>query len=100
MPQLQMSVPHQLSRAEAMRRIKGLLESLKAENLGRISDLREEWTETGGTFSFSAMGFPVSGLIEVGPADIQLSGDLPLAATFFKSKIESVIRERAAELLA
>lgn len=95
-----MSVPHQLPQPEAMKRIKGLLESLKAENLGRINDLREEWSDNVGTFSFSAMGFPVSGTLAVGPADIELSGELPLAATFFKSKIESTIRERAAELLA
>lgn len=100
MPQLHMSLPHQLSQPEAMQRIKGLLESLRAENLDRINDLREEWSENVGTFSFSAMGFPVSGTLAVGPTDVQLSGELPLAATFFKSKIESTIRERAAELLA
>ena len=95
-----MSVPHQLSQQDAMTRIRTLLEKLKTENPGRIDNLREEWADNVGTFSFSAMGFPVSGTLAVTPTDIQLSGDLPMAAAFFKSKIEKTIRDRAAELLA
>lgn len=100
MPKLNMSVPHQLSKEEAMTRIRTIFQKLKSEHAGRIDDLQEQWTDDGGTFKFSAMGFPVSGSLAVTPADIKISGDLPFAATFFKSRIESTIRDRASELLA
>lgn len=100
MARLNMSVPHQLSQEEAMRRIKGLLNKVKSEHSDKISDLQEEWTDNVGRFSFSAMGFSVSGTLAVTPADIQFSGDLPFAASFFKGKIETTIRDRATELLA
>ena len=100
MSRLNISVPHALSQQDAMTRIKNLLDKLKTENPGRIDNLREEWADNVGTFSFSAMGFPISGTLAVTPTDVQLSGDLPMAAALFKSKIEATIRDRAAALLA
>ena len=83
-----------------MKRIKGLLDKVKSEHSDKIGDLREEWTDHVGRFNLSAMGFSVSGMITVTPTDVRLSGNLPFAASFFKSKIETTIRERATELLA
>ena len=94
-----MSVPHKLSQEDAMKRIKGLLENVKREHSDKISDVREQWTDNVGTFSLSAMGFAVSGTIAVTPTDVQVSGELPFAASFFKNRIETTIRERATELL-
>ena len=100
MAKLNLSVPHKLSQAEAMKRIRGLLEKATSEHGDKISDLQQEWTDNVGTFSFSAMGFSISGTVSVTPTDVQLSGDLPFAASFFKSRIETTIREQATELLA
>ena len=100
MARLDMSIPHHLSQEDAMNRIKRLLETVKSEHSDKISGLREEWTDNVGTFNLSAMGFTVSGTIAVTPNEVQLSGELPFAASFFKSRIETTIRERAAELLA
>jgi hypothetical protein len=83
-----------------MKRIKGLLEKIKTEHGDKISNLREEWTDNVGTFSFSAMGFSVAGTLAVTSTDVQFSGELPFAASLFKNKIETTIRDRAAELLA
>jgi hypothetical protein len=100
MASLDISIPHNLSQADAMKRIKGLLEKVKREHSDKIGDLREQWTDNVGTFSLSAMGFSVAGTVTVTPTHVQLSGDLPFAASFFKSRIETTIRERATELLA
>ena len=83
-----------------MNRIQGLIANVKAEHGDRISDLREHWVDNVGTYSFSAMGFSVSGTITVMPGSVRLTGNLPFAASFFKNTIESTIRERATELLA
>ena len=99
MPELNMSVPHRLPQEEALRRIQGLLGEVKTQFADKISNLREEWNGSSGSFSFSAMGFSVSGTLTVSPSEVELSGDLPLAAAFFKGKIEVMIRERAEALL-
>jgi len=100
MSKLNMAVSHRLSQDEALRRIKTLLGETKKQFADKISNLHEEWNGNTGNFSLSAMGFPVSGTLTVKSSEVQLSGHLPFAATFFKGKIASVIRERAEALLA
>lgn len=100
MPELKMSLPHRLPQDEALNRIKGLLRQVKLQYADRISDLHEEWTGNTGTFSFTAMGFSVTGTLNVKACEVELNGNLPVAAIFFKGKIESTIRERATTLLA
>ena len=100
MPELKMDMNHQLGEQEALRRIKGLLGQVKSEFADQIADLRENWSGNGGTFSFRAMGFVVSGTLTVEQSNVQLNGKLPFAAGLFKGKIERIIRERAVQLLA
>jgi hypothetical protein len=100
MAKLNMSIPHHLSQDEALNRIKRLLGQVKQQYADRVTDLRESWEGNVGTFSFSAMGFSVSGTLNVTPSDVELNGNLPFAAGLFKGKIEQTIRERAEELLA
>jgi hypothetical protein len=100
MPKLNMTVQHRLPQDEAVKRIRGLLESVKTKFSDKVSDVHEEWNGNTGTFSFSALGFPVSGVLTVTPSEVEISGDLPLLAAVYKSKIESTIREQAESLLA
>ena len=100
MARLDMVVSHHLTQDEALGRIKTLLGQVKNQFADTISNLREDWNGNTGKFSFSAMGFSVSGTLTVKPSRVELSADLPLAAMFFKEKIESTIRERAEILLA
>ncbi len=100
MPKLKIEVPHKLTQEEALNRIKGLLGEVKTQFADKISNLQENWRGNMGTFSFSAMGFSVSGSLSVTPSMVELFGNLPFAALFFKGKIEATIRERAETLLA
>ena len=100
MASLNLSVPHKLSQKDALKRVKGLLEKMKTEHSDKIKDLHEEWNGNVGKFSFAAMGFGVSGTLAVTPTHIEVAGTLPFSASFFKSKIETTIRDRAKELLA
>lgn len=100
MAKLNMAVSHRLRQDEAITRVRTLLGEVKNEFADRITDLHEEWNGNTGKFSFSAMGFSVSGTLTVKPSEVELSGNLPLAASLFKGKIESAIRERAETLLA
>ena len=100
MAQLSMSILHKLSQDEALRRIKNLLTEVKTQFADKISDLHEQWDGNGGTFSFSAMGFSISGVLAVKSDKVELLGKLPFAASFFIGKIEAIIRDRAEKLLA
>ena len=100
MPGMNIAVSHHLTQDEAMRRIQGLLTEIKRDYGDRVTDLRETWRDDGGDFSFRAMCFSVSGSVQVRPGEVLLTGDYPLAARPFKGRIESMIRERAEQLLA
>jgi hypothetical protein len=99
MPRLNMAVSHNLTQDEAVKRMKNLLNDVKTQFADKISDLHEEWDGNMGKFTFSAMGFPVSGTLDVKTSQVEISGDLPIAAILFKRKIESTIRDRTETLL-
>ena len=99
MPKSTVTVPHQLGKDEALNRIKGILGKAKEQYGDRISDLKENWTDNGGMFSFKAMGFKISGEMNVTDSDVSIIGDYPFAAIPFKGTIEATLRERAERLL-
>ena len=100
MPSMRIVVPHSLTQDEAMGRIRNLLAEVKNDYGDKVTDLRENWTGNGGDFSFKAMGFGLSGTLAVTPSEVEMNGKFPLAALPFKSRIESMIRTRAEQLLA
>lgn len=99
MPKSTVTVNHQLGKDEALRRVKGLLAQAKEQYGDRITDLQENWTDDGGTFSFRAMGFKISGNLAVAEREVAIVGDYPFAAMPFKGTIEATLRERAQRLL-
>lgn len=100
MPKLNIIIPHSLSPDEAASRIRRLLNDLKTQHADRITDLHEEWTGHTGIFTCSVMGLSVSGTLMISPSEVEITGHLPLAAMLFQGKLESMIQEHAAELLA
>jgi hypothetical protein len=96
---MKMSVPHELGRDDALQRLKGLLGDMKQQYGDKVTDLQENWTDAGGTFSFKAMGFKLSGTLNVTDTEMQFDGELPWAAKPFQGTVEATIRERAERLL-
>lgn len=100
MSKLSLHIPHNLPKEEALERIKKLLTNLKEEQADNISNVREKWTGDNGAFAFTAKGFDLSGNIEVKPSGVDIVADVPFAVSLFKSKIKSIISERAKTLLS
>ena len=95
---LTVSIPHQLGRAEARRRIEtGFAKMIHAlpGGTGRSS---ERWDGDRLVFSVGALAQTVDGVVDVGDAavtmEIRLSGVLGLIASGFKSRLQ-----RAGQLL-
>ncbi|MBN1251620.1 MAG: polyhydroxyalkanoic acid system family protein [Bacteroidales bacterium] len=99
MPNLKISVEHNLNKDEAKERIMNLLANLKNEFKDKVSNVNEIWNEYNSEFSFRIMGLPVKGNLTVETETIVLDGKLPIAALPFKRNIESLIRNEAEKLL-
>jgi len=108
MPTSEISVPHRLSREEALGRIKKLCSEAKKKHGGEISDLREEWSGYQGKISFSVnrrvkginISGKLSGTLTVNPSEVKLFVDYPMAAMPLKGKAENMLRDIAKDLLA
>jgi hypothetical protein len=100
MSNLTLSVSHQLSQGEALRRIRAVVAHAKVQYADKINDLRDSWNGYVGSFDVSGMGQTASGTVEVNPSDVEVQIKLPFAASLFKSKIESGIRDTLTRILA
>lgn len=100
MPSMNVTVPHALGQQEAVDRLKSMLSHVKEKYAGQISNLEESWHDTGGEFSFSAMGFKTNGTVQIEHQEVRVNGHLPLAAALFKGRIEEAIRDQLSRLLA
>jgi Putative polyhydroxyalkanoic acid system protein (PHA_gran_rgn) len=99
MSKLLVSVSHRLSQDEALRRIQSAVTRAKAQYSEKISDVRDTWSGCVGAFEVSGMGQKASGNVAVNPSSVTVQITLPFAATLFKSKIESGIRDTLTRIL-
>jgi hypothetical protein len=99
MASLNINIPHELEKEEALKRIQSLLQKIEMQYADKIKDLKQEWNGDTGAFSFQAMSFPVSGTLSVRDTEVVLDGELPFAASFFKGTIKSVIMDEAQKVL-
>lgn len=89
---LTISIPHQLGRAEARRRIETGFAKMLQGLPGGTGHSSERWEGDRLVFSVEALAQTVSGFIDVGEAvvtmEIQLPGVLGLIAGGFKSRLQ------------
>jgi hypothetical protein len=100
MPNIKLSVPHNLGQEEAKRRLTKLISESREKFRDQVSDLQESWNGNVDNFSFRAMGFSVDGKLDVQPSSLIIDMNFPWAVLPFKGKVESEILKHAAELLA
>ena len=100
MSALNINIPHNLSKEEALTRIKGLLQQVRDEQANIVTNVKEDWQGDKGTFSFSAMGFDLSGDMQVTDKNVDINTALPFAVALFKGRIKEIITEKATQLLA
>lgn len=77
-----------------------LLTELQEKHSDKISNASREWNGSKDlmNYSFSAMGFNVSGNVVLGEDGLVLNGKLPLAARMFKGKIKSTVESALDDL--
>ncbi|MEJ8853238.1 polyhydroxyalkanoic acid system family protein [Variovorax robiniae] len=92
------SIPHQLGRAEARRRIEGGLAKIFGLLPGSSGVSSERWDGDRLIFSVAALGQTVSGVIEVLDATVTIEVELPAVLRFIASGLKDRL-QRSAQLL-
>jgi hypothetical protein len=99
MPQFNVSVPHHTTKEQATEKVKFLLDKIGQKYANQIKDLEQEFEGDKLNFSFKTLGIKVSGEGTVDDENVNIKGNLPLAAMMFKGKIESDLREELKRMM-
>ena len=100
MPAYQVQVSHGLGAAAARARLESFLEQVRRDYAAQLSEMNGAWTADCLSFEFRAAGMPMSGTLLVQETHVHVSGQLPLAAAFFRGRIEQTIRDELRKLLS
>jgi hypothetical protein len=100
MPSYNVSVPHNLGQSTARARVETFLESVQRDYAEHVQNVSGEWQENSLHFRFATHGLKISGAMNVGESQVDVSGPLPLLAAMFRGKIEQQIRDELAKLLS
>lgn len=99
MAALNLSVPHCLGKAEAQVRLERFLDNIRQQHAAELNDVRGGWTANVLEIELDIRGIGVSGRMIVEETHIHVSGPLPLAALFFRGRIEQTIRDELLKAL-
>src|SRR5688572_15630536 len=100
MPNLTASIPHELGRAEAKRRIQTHIGTLRQQHAAMVSNLQEDWTGATLKFSASALGQTISGRLDVDDQAIHLEVALPIFLSMLAGTVKERIEQQGRLLLA
>ena len=96
---MQLSIPHQFTKAAAVARVKEALAKARSELNGKATIDEERWEGDVLHFAVSGQGQHLSGTFEVKETEFDLNVKLPLMLRMFEGKIKQAIQEQAAGLL-
>lgn len=92
-------IPHKFSKEEAKARIIAGLAEAKTKLAGQGSIDKEEWNGDTLNFAVSGQGQSITGMLEVTDKAYVLDATLPLMLRMFEGKIQSMLEQKAGELL-
>ena len=96
---LVVSIPHRLGKAEAMRRLKSGLGSVRANYSHLFAVQEESWTGDRLQFRVSALGQVASGTIDVADDHVDLQVFLPWLLAKVAAAIQPLVRKEGTLLL-
>ena len=96
---LVVSIPHNLGRAEATRRLQKGLGEARQKFGSVVGFVDETWTGDHLDFKVAAMGQEIRTTIDVFESHVRLELVLPPMLAFFGKQIENVLRKETTDLL-
>jgi hypothetical protein len=100
MPDLTASIPHQLGRTEAKRRIQEHIGSIRQHHGSLFTELHENWNGDAMNFSATAVGQTITGRMVVEDSVLHLSVKLPWMLSLMSGTIKQKLEQQGRELLA
>ena len=99
MPNLTLSVPHQLGRAEAKRRIQEQLDQAQRQYGAVLSSLEQRWTGDHLDVTVRGGGQSVTGHADVEDSVVQVSIELPWVFALLAAPLKGAIEHQARRAL-
>jgi hypothetical protein len=96
---LTVSIPHNLGRTEAMRRLQGGMGSLRSQFGDKLTKIEDTWTDNRMDFNVAALGQSVSGHLEVFDDSVQVEVQLPWILSMIAEKVRPVIEKQGRLML-
>jgi hypothetical protein len=93
------SIPHNLGKAEAMRRLQGGMSSVKSQFGDKVASINETWTGDRMDFRVGAMGQTVSGHLEVMEEQVRVEVQLPWILAMVAEKAKTFIQKQGTLML-
>lgn len=91
---LVVSIPHQLGKQEAKRRLQTGIVQLKAAYANKIAVLEDRWTDDRLDFRLSALSQTVHGILDVGEEQVTLAVQLPWILAVLAEKAKGMIQKQ------
>jgi hypothetical protein len=96
---LVVSIPHNLGKAEATRRLRGGLGSIKSQFGDKIATIDEIWSADRMNFHVGAMGQKIDGHLDVMDDQVRVEVKLPWILAVVAEKAKSFISKQGTLLL-
>ncbi len=96
---LVVSIPHNLGKAEALRRLQGGMSSLKSQFSDKVASIDESWTGDRMDFHVGAMGQKVSGNVLVMDEQVRVEVQLPWILAMVAEKAKTFIQKQGTLML-
>ncbi|WP_222877407.1 polyhydroxyalkanoic acid system family protein [Terrihabitans soli] len=93
------TLPHQHTKAEAIKRIREGLQKVKPQLASYSSTMEEEWVGDDMSFRIGAMGQEVTGRIAVMDSSVRVEVDLPWILAAIAEKVRGQIEKKGAQIL-
>jgi putative polyhydroxyalkanoate system protein len=99
MPNLTVSIPHQLSRAEAKRRIQEQIAHVQQQYGGMVGPVEQAWEGDTLDLTLSAAGQTVAGRLMVEDQAVRVEVALPWMLSLLAGKVQQQVEEQGRRLL-
>ncbi len=96
---LVVSIPHNLGREEALRRLKGGMGNLRSQFGDKLTKLEDKWTGDRMDFDVRALGQSVTGHLEVFNDSVRVEVQLPWVLSMIVNKIRPFIEKQGQLML-
>jgi putative polyhydroxyalkanoate system protein len=99
MPNLTISIPHQLGRTEAKRRLGELASQLQDQSGGMLKGVEQRWEDDTLHFVVGAAGQSISGTAHVAEQTVNMEIALPWMLSLLAGTVKKQIERQARDLL-